>query len=182
MARAFRVPSADAGSIVVDEGGSVSMTGVWSDPGLDVVTLTSSSGVVVKNADGSATLTFPGGAAVKYTYSGSDLASVTDLSTGRVWSYTHNGKHDLLTARSPLEQGGNPLVEHEYTYDSSNRTDFIRTWLPAPVGFTRDKIETLFNDLMLPTQVTALLQYVPLGDAPQPPFPSQVPDLQVAMS
>src|SRR5206468_1250552 len=44
--------AANAASATVAEGGTASMTGTWSDPGADAVTLTASVGSVVKNADG----------------------------------------------------------------------------------------------------------------------------------
>ena len=39
-------------SVTVNEGSTASNTGTWSDPGLDTVTLSASTGTVVKNTDG----------------------------------------------------------------------------------------------------------------------------------
>ncbi len=44
---------ANAGNVSASEGATVTNTGTWSDPGVDVVTLAASIGSVTKNADGS---------------------------------------------------------------------------------------------------------------------------------
>lgn len=43
---------ANTGDVSVNEGSTVTNSGTWSDPGLDIVTLAASVGMVTKNADG----------------------------------------------------------------------------------------------------------------------------------
>ena len=43
---------ANAGDVSVNEGSTVTNSGTWNDPGLDIVTLSASAGTVTKNADG----------------------------------------------------------------------------------------------------------------------------------
>jgi YD repeat-containing protein len=101
------------------------------------------------------TMTLPGGPQVRYNYTGSDLTSVTDLSTSRTWQYTYDTKHNLLTVRSPLEASGNPLVQYDYLFDSNGLIDQVTAKYRQDDGSLGDPVETQFNDLNLPTQVKA---------------------------
>jgi hypothetical protein len=109
----------------------------------------------VKNSDTRATLTFPGGAATQYDYTGGDLTSTTDLSTGRVWSQTFDSKHNLLTVRTPLEPTGEPLTRYDYLFDTAGRIDQVTARVRQADGTVGDPVEAQFNDLSLPTQVKA---------------------------
>jgi YD repeat-containing protein len=93
---------------------------------------------------------------VRYNFTGEDLTGVTDLATGRTWSSTYDSKHNLLTVRSPLEQAtAEPLVKYEYVYDSAGRIDQVTARYRQDDGTLGDPVETQFNDLALPTQMTA---------------------------
>src|SRR5439155_16755924 len=98
-----------------------------------------------KDSATQATLTYPGGVAVRYNYTGMDLTSVTDVSTGRTWAYTYDSKHNLLTVRSPLETSGNPLVQYDYLFDSNGLIDQVTAKYRQEDGTLGDPVETQFN-------------------------------------
>jgi len=76
----------------------------------------------VKDSATQATLTYPGSVQVRYTYMlGTDLTSVTDVSTNRTWTSTFDTKHNLTSVRTPLETGVYPLMQYDYTFDSQLR-------------------------------------------------------------
>jgi RHS repeat-associated protein len=109
----------------------------------------------VKNSPTMATLTHPGGAAVEYSYTNGDLTGVRDVSTNRLWSYTFDGKHNLLSVRTPLEQAGVPLVEYQYTPANPTHIDQLLVKEREPTGGTlRDAALTLFDARNLPTETT----------------------------
>jgi RHS repeat-associated protein len=140
----------------------------WADPegqGAErVITRT-------KDSPSQATVTSPGGVAIRYNYAGEDLVGVTDVATGRTWSSTFDSKHNLLTVRTPLEQTGNPRVQYDYLFDTAGRIDQVTARVRQADGTVGDPVEAQFNDLNLPTQVKA---YARLGTG----LPDQITQYQ----
>jgi YD repeat-containing protein len=105
------------------------------------------------------TLTYPSSdgvtLSIRYDYTGDDVTSVTDLATGRVWSYTYDGYHNLKTVRSPLEATGNPLIQFDYVLDSSGHVTQRTAQVRKDDGSLGDPVEVQFNVLNLPTQLKA---------------------------
>jgi RHS repeat-associated protein len=69
------------------------------------------------------TLTAPGGASSTYTYSGHDLAALSENDPGRLTRYTYETWHNPTSFRTNLEPDGSPaLLSIGYTYAANGRT------------------------------------------------------------
>jgi YD repeat-containing protein len=93
----------------------------------------------------------------RFTYSDAgDRTSVetTASSPVRTWSWTYDGKHNVTSYRSPLEQGTTyPLVQYDYLFDGAGRIDQITARSRQADGSLGDPKEIQFNDLNLPSQI-----------------------------
>src|SRR5207253_6095243 len=97
------------------------------------------------------TLTYPGGNAYAYGYSGPHLISVTHNSTGAAVYYTWDQFHNLTSVRTSAEQS--PLVSLAYSYadpDARHIASVVATDL------LNHQASATFNSWNLPTEIRAV--------------------------
>src|SRR5207302_5683002 len=93
---------------------------------------------------------------VNYVYSGTDLASVTDVSTGRTWAYVYDLKHNLAEVHTPLEPlGTTPLVQYAYTPTNPTHIMQVTEQVRQSDGTPGDPVDVFFNAYNQPTSITA---------------------------
>ncbi len=116
----------DASTVTVDEGQTATMSGTWSDPGNDVVTVAASVGTVTTNADGTWDWSYfaaDGRDKIRVTLTATDGDSATSSGAGGAAAMAPATKTatGAATASKPAKSGGGAAS----TTGSSSSAEFV---------------------------------------------------------